>query len=132
MALLVALLLVATVTEAMFLLLPSFVGALGDVPHPSASRAGPADFARPAVFSGPWSHFDPPKQAYLGHKKGTRHSPFSVSRFHALWIAVTCRAAEKSLSGAHPMNRAALAHLSLNVRSRDDPPEDSGKSLPVP
>ena len=37
---LVALLLVATVTEAMFLLLPSFVGALGDVLHLSATRTG--------------------------------------------------------------------------------------------
>jgi MFS family permease len=37
---LVALLLVATVTEAMFLLLPSFVGALGDVLQLSATRTG--------------------------------------------------------------------------------------------
>ena len=37
---LVALLLVATVTEAMFLLLPSFVGALGDLLHLSAARTG--------------------------------------------------------------------------------------------
>ena len=37
---LVALLLVATVTEAMFLLLPSFVGSLGDVLHLSATRTG--------------------------------------------------------------------------------------------
>ena len=37
---LVALLRVATVTEAMFLLLPSFVGALGDVLHLSATRTG--------------------------------------------------------------------------------------------
>ncbi len=39
-AALVALLLVGTVTEAMFLLLPSFVGALGDVLHLSATRIG--------------------------------------------------------------------------------------------
>ena len=37
---LVALLLVATVTEAMFLLLPSFVGALGDVLHLSEAHTG--------------------------------------------------------------------------------------------
>ena len=37
---LVALLIVATVTEAMFMLLPSFVGALGDVLHLSANRTG--------------------------------------------------------------------------------------------
>ena len=35
-----ALLLVATVTEAMFLLLPSFVGALGDDLHLSTTRTG--------------------------------------------------------------------------------------------
>ena len=39
-AALIALLLVGTVTEAMFLLLPSFVGALGDVLHLSATRTG--------------------------------------------------------------------------------------------
>src|ERR1700682_5615093 len=35
-----ALLLVATLTEAMFLLLPSFVGALGDDLHLSTTRTG--------------------------------------------------------------------------------------------
>ncbi len=39
-AALMALLLVGTVTEAMFLLLPSFVGALGDVLHLSTTRTG--------------------------------------------------------------------------------------------
>jgi hypothetical protein len=37
---LAALILVATVTEAMFLLLPSFVGALGDVLHLLATCTG--------------------------------------------------------------------------------------------
>jgi MFS family permease len=37
---LVALLLVGTVTEAMFLILPSFVGALDDVLHLSAAQTG--------------------------------------------------------------------------------------------
>jgi DHA1 family inner membrane transport protein len=58
-AALIALLLVATVTEAMFMLLPSFVGALGDVLHLSASRTGllgSADLAGIAVATGtaPW------------------------------------------------------------------------------
>jgi DHA1 family inner membrane transport protein len=58
-AALVALLLVATVTEAMFMLLPSFVGALGDVLNLSASRTGllgSADLAGIALATGtaPW------------------------------------------------------------------------------
>jgi predicted MFS family arabinose efflux permease len=56
---LVALLLAATVTEAMFMLLPSFVGALGDVLHLSANRTGllgSADLAGIALATGtaPW------------------------------------------------------------------------------
>ena len=56
---LVALLIVATVTEAMFMLLPSFVGALGDVLHLSGDRTGllgSADLAGIAVAtaSAPW------------------------------------------------------------------------------
>ena len=56
---LVALLIVATVTEAMFMLLPSFVGALGDVLHLSANRTGllgSADLAGIAVATAtaPW------------------------------------------------------------------------------
>jgi predicted MFS family arabinose efflux permease len=56
---LVALLLVATVTEAMFMLLPSFVGAVGDVLNLSASRTGllgSADLAGIALATAtaPW------------------------------------------------------------------------------
>jgi predicted MFS family arabinose efflux permease len=56
---LAALLVVATVTEAMFMLLPSFVGALGDVLHLSANRTGllgSADLAGIALATGtaPW------------------------------------------------------------------------------
>src|ERR1700675_2708165 len=56
---LVALLIVATVTEAMFMLLPSFVGALGDVLHLSANRTGllgSADLAGIAIATAtaPW------------------------------------------------------------------------------
>ncbi|MDB6091381.1 MAG: hypothetical protein JWN85_4165 [Gammaproteobacteria bacterium] len=56
---LVALLLVASVTEVMFLILPSFVGALGDVLHLSAEQTGllgSADLAGIAVTTAtaPW------------------------------------------------------------------------------
>ena len=56
---LAALLIVATVTEAMFMLLPSFVGALGDVLHLSANRTGllgSADLAGIAIATAtaPW------------------------------------------------------------------------------
>ena len=56
---LIALLIVATVTEAMFMLLPSFVGALGDVLHLSENRTGmlgSADLAGIALAtaSAPW------------------------------------------------------------------------------
>jgi predicted MFS family arabinose efflux permease len=56
---LLALLLVASVTEAMFLILPSFVGAIGDVLHLSAQRTGllgSADLAGIAATtaSAPW------------------------------------------------------------------------------
>jgi predicted MFS family arabinose efflux permease len=58
-AALAALLLVATVTEAMFMLLPSFVGALGDVLNLPASRIGllgSADLAGIALATAtaPW------------------------------------------------------------------------------
>ncbi len=54
-----ALLLVSSVTEAMFLILPSFVGAIGDVLHLSPARTGllgSADLAGIAVSTatGPW------------------------------------------------------------------------------
>jgi predicted MFS family arabinose efflux permease len=58
-AAIVALLLVASVTEAMFLILPSFVGAIGDVLHLSAQRTGllgSADLAgiAAATATAPW------------------------------------------------------------------------------